>query len=111
QMEIRAVSLDRFFSSLRLRPDLVKIDVEGAELDVLRGMTTLVPHISKMYMEIHPEILHQAGQSFSEIFELLSAEFNLYLIPDHRTQYSVDLIQIKPELIMTENMIIYAQRI
>ena len=36
--EVESVSLDDYFQSLGLRPDVVKIDAESSELDVLRGM-------------------------------------------------------------------------
>ncbi len=39
-VDVEVVALDEFVDALGLRPpSLVKIDVEGAELDVLRGMT------------------------------------------------------------------------
>jgi FkbM family methyltransferase len=36
--EVPCVRLDGYFGRHRLRPDFVKIDAEGSELDVLRGM-------------------------------------------------------------------------
>lgn len=36
--EVPCVRLDDYFARCRLRPDFVKIDAEGSELDVLRGM-------------------------------------------------------------------------
>jgi FkbM family methyltransferase len=36
--EVRSVRLDDYFARHALRPDFVKIDAEGSELDVLRGM-------------------------------------------------------------------------
>ncbi len=54
--------------------DLVKIDVEGAEINVLRGMERILAenlHI-KLIIEINPGVLQKAGTTASEIFEFLS---------------------------------------
>lgn len=36
-------------------PDVMKIDVQGAELDVLVGMGTVLEEVDKIYLEIHRE--------------------------------------------------------
>jgi FkbM family methyltransferase len=53
-VEVEVVALDGFIDVLGLRPpSLVKIDVEGAELDVLRGLTrTIEAHSPIMIIEI-----------------------------------------------------------
>jgi FkbM family methyltransferase len=111
QVEVQAITLDDFFSSRAVRPDLVKMDVEGAELDVLRGMTTLLPHISKLYLEVHPALLAAAGQSFGEIYEMLSRDFALYRIPDHRTQQTAALRRMEPGETPENNAIVFARRL
>ena len=40
--EVRAVRLDDYVAQQGLRPDVVKLDAEGAELRILSGMTTLL---------------------------------------------------------------------
>lgn len=37
-------------------PDILKIDVEGSELDVLKGSTDLLNQISILFIEVHPPI-------------------------------------------------------
>jgi hypothetical protein len=48
------ISLDDFAKSMAVAPDLIKIDVEGAELQVLRGMQGILancrPHV---WVEFH----------------------------------------------------------
>jgi len=69
---VHTITLDTFCSERSLRPDLVKIDVEGAELLVLRGAAKLLSHSRPIVvLAIHPYWL-PAGQSTREIFELLS---------------------------------------
>lgn len=42
-------------------PDVVKIDVEGAEMDVLKGMSRILDEaeIRSLYVEVHPEAWHR----------------------------------------------------
>lgn len=56
-------------------PDILKIDVEGAEVDVLRGLESLLDSSRVCYVEIHDdnrpavtEILEQNGFQISKEF-------------------------------------------
>lgn len=50
----------------------IKIDAEGAELDILRGAgATLHRHHPAITMEVHPQLLRQAGQDLRELWSLL----------------------------------------
>jgi len=63
--------------------DLVKIDVEGAEIEVLAGMQRLLadsPRL-KLIVEWNPPLLERAGRRSEELVEVLSAHgFTLHLI-------------------------------
>jgi FkbM family methyltransferase len=49
-----SISLDEFADNSRTSPDLVKVDVEGAELYVLEGMKSILTNSRPvMWMEIH----------------------------------------------------------
>lgn len=52
-------------------PDVVKIDVEGAELQVLRGMKEMLADCRVVYTEVHPDRLQRRGGSEDEVVELL----------------------------------------
>ena len=64
------LSLDGYLEKTGLRPNLVKIDVEGAELAVLRGAR-------RMLLESRPVVLveiHDGGtQHRAEVLQLLQA--------------------------------------
>lgn len=71
---VDCVSLDEYFDRARIRNvDLVKINVEGAEVDVLQGMRTLLAHSpgARLITEFYPAILKAAGHSPSRLLELL----------------------------------------
>lgn len=48
-------------------PDILKIDVEGAELEVLRGFENLLSDIRVVYAELHHELSAYYGTSTEEI--------------------------------------------
>ena len=53
-------------------PDLVKIDVEGAELDVLAGMTRLLRRSAmQLIVEWHPALQEAAGYTADALPRLL----------------------------------------
>lgn len=72
-IEVEVVSLDAAFESGRVPPpDLVKIDVEGAELDVLRGMSGLAARCG-------PSILCEFdGPSAADVRPRLDAALELF---------------------------------
>ena len=72
KISMQTITLDTFCSENSLRPDLVKIDVEGAELLVLRGASKLLGESRPtLILAVHPYWL-PAGQSSQQIFEYLT---------------------------------------
>ncbi|MFP4633698.1 MAG: FkbM family methyltransferase [Candidatus Aenigmatarchaeota archaeon] len=53
------------------KPDVVKIDVEGAELEVLRGMEESLENCRLIYCEVHKEGLEERKSSREELLKLL----------------------------------------
>jgi len=84
---VNCISLDEFLKQ-RGNPsvDVIKIDVEGAELSVLRGMRQTMARLPglKVIIEYCPANLSGAGVTPREVFdELRSQKFNLQAIrPD-----------------------------
>jgi FkbM family methyltransferase len=69
---IETITLDTFCNESNLRPNLVKIDVEGAEMLVLRGAARLLKEsCPTIILAVHPYWL-PAGQTTRQIFELLA---------------------------------------
>jgi FkbM family methyltransferase len=71
---VETVSLDQFFAGQATWPDLIKIDVEGAELDVLQGARQIIAqHHPVMFVEVHPRLLGNFGASAEQVYAFLRA--------------------------------------
>jgi len=71
-------------------PDIIKIDVEGAEADVLDGMKeTLSNDKPLLYIEVHPEKLSSFGHSQNKIIKLLEQMDYEIEKSNHRDKCSV----------------------
>jgi FkbM family methyltransferase len=55
-------------------PDVVKIDVEGAELSVIRGLEQSLRECRLVYCEIHPDLLEDRNISPSKVTEALEKQ-------------------------------------
>jgi FkbM family methyltransferase len=67
--------VDSMVEELELRPTVMKIDVEGFELEVLKGARdTLEHHGCALFIEVHPYQLGLSGGSEDSLRELLAAD-------------------------------------
>jgi FkbM family methyltransferase len=61
-------TLDAFCASRQIAPDVVKIDVEGAEGRVLRGASDfLAKGRGHIFLEVHPSVLMDLGETPDEL--------------------------------------------
>ena len=82
-----AVTLDQFVEGLKLAPDLVKVDVEGGEIRVLRGATKLLSGTRKpaVSFELFPLALAETHSDRSA-FPVLLEGYEFYYIDDFEGQ-------------------------
>lgn len=67
EIRVPAVTLDGYCARERVEPTHVKIDVEGAELRVLRGAEGILRGTADVVCEVHPAQLEAAGGSEEEL--------------------------------------------
>ena len=74
-ISVPTITLDDYATSHALIPDLIKMDIEGAEMLALRGATRLLneENAPLILMEINPAALRQSGSSPDEILTLLAS--------------------------------------
>jgi FkbM family methyltransferase len=83
-VEADAVTLDAFAAASRTLPALIKIDVEGSEVAVLRGAAQLLdrPDRPALLFEHNPITLAECGADIQAFQELLSG-YTLHYVDDY----------------------------
>ncbi len=70
----KVVTLDEETSRLGISPDLIKVDVEGAEWDVLKGAeNVLIYKRPVLLLSLHPAALANRGETPDEVLDWLKA--------------------------------------
>ncbi len=65
------ICLDAFCEQRDLLPDIIKIDVEGAEVGVLRGAEKLIQKAKPViFLSVHPHQISMMGHSLAELTEI-----------------------------------------
>jgi FkbM family methyltransferase len=100
QYLVKTVRLDDFLTSRDLPfPAYVKLDTEGAEINILRGAKTLLRSDCTIVCELHPYAWEEFGTTFEELLKLVrdSGKSIEYLDPSMRIQegayYGAAIIQ------------------
>ena len=60
---IKITTGDNLFQQLGYVPNVIKIDVEGSEIEVLKGMQQILAHsnLRAIFIEVHSRILEENG--------------------------------------------------
>jgi FkbM family methyltransferase len=86
QIVVEALALDDFFAERGDLPDVVKIDVQGAEFDVLKGARRILRERHPvLFLEVHPTVLAEFGATVDDVYRLLEEHgYRLHPIAGHR---------------------------
>ncbi len=80
---VQVLTFDQLCEKENIKPDIVKIDVHGAEGKVLSGMSkTLKNNVKHLFCELHDDMFGYAGGDIIEILE--TAGLNVYEFTKHR---------------------------
>lgn len=82
-----SVSLDEFFESKGVMPDVIKIDVQGAEMEALRGAEQILRRRQPIiFLEVHPTFVGAFGTTPQDVYGFLAETGydEIYLINEHR---------------------------
>ena len=92
----RVVTLDDYFHRQGVDPDLLKIDIDGAEMSALRGMSRILKETKPdLLLEVHPILLPKFGSSASEVCGFLrELNYRFFLIPNFRNTKTPQLSEI-----------------
>lgn len=72
QFDVEAISLDEFFTGKTDRIDLIKMDIEGAELFALQGMKLILQaRRTDIFMEYHRAYVESLKQDGTKIIEAI----------------------------------------
>jgi FkbM family methyltransferase len=109
-VSVRTIALDDLFQEDKPRPDVIKIDVEGAELHVLRGMRRTIQEDKPiLFVEIHPPQLHIYNFSADEVLSLLiDSGYKVFEIEDMRSQTNKKLTMLSKASKLERNTMVYA---
>lgn len=105
------MSLDDFSRASGSKPDVMKIDVEGAEMRVLNGATQSLLSSKLVFCELHPKALKADGSSTRDVLACLSsAGFSLFKVEGFRSDIEMTIVPIEPQTEIVRNSMILANR-
>lgn len=89
---VSMISLDHFCLANELRPQLLKIDVEGAEMSVLKGGECIIKkYLPEIFLSVHPRQLKLIGSDVSTLSKYIKRlGYNVY-DPESGDLYNGDL--------------------
>jgi len=69
---VKQITLDQFCNERDLHPELIKIDTEGAELNILRGAYGILDRFHPtIFLSVHPRHIADLGGTVEELEKLL----------------------------------------
>lgn len=113
-IQVSAYALDDYFRQPLTGKTVVKMDVEGAEYPVLKGMQRLLHEYDlHVFVEVHPEKIRQFGATPGDLLHILMdcgyVVYELTKLPEGTTHYNRDtLIPLERHAKILKNNVLYA---
>ena len=111
-IKVKSTDLDTFIKKNKIKPDLIKIDVEGAEYNVLRGMKkTLKKKNIKLLVEVHPGQLKNFGHTYHDVIRILrKSDYKIMHYRSHRSYVHKDFELIDKNSFIDRNTLFVATK-
>lgn len=114
-VEVQMTTLDHLLKNEK-QITLLKLDVEGQELEALKGAKNILPKVSAIYFESAPETLKRMGYTLVDMMEYLSDfGFRVYSQADDWTLKEIDknyeTKQRYEDLVALKDLEFYTKRI
>jgi len=110
EITVQGLTLDEIISRYSLKPDLIKIDIEGAEYSALQGMKNTLSKSDEVIIisEFNPSALRQYGsQPFNFIKELHEMQFKFFEILENGiSEIAFDKLELIAKGIDAVNLLI-----
>jgi FkbM family methyltransferase len=109
--EIYAMTFDLLCEKENIKPDIIKIDVHGAEVKVLQGMITKLRDVSYLFCETH-NFLKKPGYKLTDIIKILEASgMEVLELKDYTKASGGELVKITEKaLLAPKTQMLYARR-
>lgn len=109
KLKAEQIILDKYFEKKGIAPDLLKIDVDGHETAVLRGMHQILsqtkPH---MLLEVHPPLIQRYGSSAAETCGILKGYgYRLFQIENFRADGPTRVKEIEDFSGLADNEMVF----
>jgi hypothetical protein len=89
---IPVIPFDNFCENENIKPDIVKIDVHGAEGKVMAGMQNVLKSVKHIFCETHGDMM---GYTVSDIVKMMQlAGLTVYEFTEHRKNQGGKIIAL-----------------
>jgi FkbM family methyltransferase len=112
-VSVPTTTLDAVLEEYQGESMVIKIDVEGAEYDILRGMTRMLNEDRiQFFIEMHPDRILNFNATTDDVLHLLFEHgYKIYEIDKKPTRQSLRELQpLQRGALITKNNIIYAHK-
>ncbi len=109
-VKVETITLDNFFKEQNSWPDLIKIDVEGAELKVLQGADQLLQNANPIiFVEVHPDKLTDFQATAQDVITLL-LQYNYKVSEISNKDGKATLVPLNSNSMFQQNAMLIANK-
>lgn len=114
-VQVETETLDNFFAYKGATIDVIKMDIEGGEMNALAGMENLIRQNRnvKMFVEFSPYFLQRSGHQPTEFLQKLAGYgFSIYVIDEsrRRLRYISDINGLSEAHVLSEKNLFLVRR-